>query len=289
MKYIAVFCGSSNPAAPKYKEIAEEIITQLVGAGFGIVYGGTTGGLMKVVANKVLELEGDIVGIVTRNHRPDADLPKKKVITTPNVSIRKDSMISLACGAIILPGGMGTMDELFTLMKYNDEVHRVQDEKTSPLPTVIVNADGFFDGLIQQIGRCYQENLFSHIPLKYTKVTSNVVEVISHVKEFIPQPMTLWLAGINHVIIATTILNDLDRDKTAANYEEFLEKITVCSRETHAKFDVNGADIQRFIAESCNLSRPKRKDTLFPGKPQLTFDETKFSRHFERSLSPALN
>ena len=289
MKFIAVFCGSSNPAAPKYKEIAEEITTRLITEGFSIVYGGTGGGLMKVVADKVFELDGDIVGVVTPSHKPDTRLHKKNVIITPDLDKRKKAMLNIACGAIILPGGRGTMDELFMLMSRNDEADFYPEDKIAPMPTVIVNADGFFDGLIQQFSRCHQEKLLSPAALRCTKVTTKLDEIISHLKEYKPQSLTPWEGVIDHHIVATEILNHLDQGKTAGNYAEFLQMIAERSQRIHAEHEMDKEQIQDFILGSCRLLRPKRKDELFSGKPRLTFDPTRLAKLNHKPASLALH
>jgi len=120
MKRICVFCGSSAGARAEYAQAARLLGSALAARKLGLVYGGTCIGLMEEVANAVLEAGGEAIGVITRQlaQREIADprLTELKVVGTMHE--RKALMSELADGFIALPGGLGTLDELFETLTW---------------------------------------------------------------------------------------------------------------------------------------------------------------------------
>jgi uncharacterized protein (TIGR00730 family) len=114
IKTVAVFCGSNLGFSPSYKQVAQQLGAELVRRDIALVYGGTTKGLMGVIADTVLELGGTVTGIITQSlfdkgqfHR---QLTRHKVCST--MRERKAAMSELSDAFIALPGGFGTFEEL---------------------------------------------------------------------------------------------------------------------------------------------------------------------------------
>jgi hypothetical protein len=115
MERICVFCGSSPGARPEYEAAAVELGRLLASAGLGLVYGGAQVGLMGAIADTVVEAGGEAIGVIPRSlvdkeiaHTGVADL---RVVGSMHE--RKALMVDLADGFVALPGGSGTLDELF--------------------------------------------------------------------------------------------------------------------------------------------------------------------------------
>ena len=120
VRRICVFCGSSPGARPEFGAAAEQLGHALAGAGIGLVYGGASVGLMGRLADSALAAGGEVIGVIPRAlvdqevaHHGLADL---RVVGSMHE--RKALMADLADGFIALPGGMGTLDELFEILTW---------------------------------------------------------------------------------------------------------------------------------------------------------------------------
>jgi len=121
MKRILVFCGSNPGRLPEYIEQASALGRLLAQRGLGVVYGGASIGLMGAVANGALEAGGEVIGVIPRQldelevgHRGLTELH-----TVETMHERKAMMADLADGVIVLPGGPGTLDELFEMFTWS--------------------------------------------------------------------------------------------------------------------------------------------------------------------------
>jgi uncharacterized protein (TIGR00730 family) len=117
MKRVCVFCGSNSGANPAYAQAAAELGRLLAGQGRTLVYGGGNVGLMGVVADAALAAGGKVIGIIPEAMLKwevgHADLTELKVVASMHE--RKAAMADLADGFIALPGGIGTLEELFEI------------------------------------------------------------------------------------------------------------------------------------------------------------------------------
>ncbi len=134
-----VFCGSSTPASPGPGEAADRLVDGLAGAGCRMVYGGARVGLMGRVADRALERGMEVIGVL-----PDFLGGKEllhpgltRVETVPSMHERKARMIELSDFFLVLPGGFGTLDELF-------DVLTLAQLGAHAKPTGIVDVDGFY-------------------------------------------------------------------------------------------------------------------------------------------------
>ena len=148
---VCVFCGSQYGADPAHRRVATQLGQALAGAGIAVIYGGGHVGLMGAVADSAMAAGGQVIGLIpTRllerevGHRAITEL-----ITTPDMFERKRQMIDRADAFVILPGGLGTLDELLDVVTlrqlgYHDK------------PIILVNLGGYWDpviALVDQIVR----------------------------------------------------------------------------------------------------------------------------------------
>lgn len=143
---VCIFCGTAAGDRPQYAEHASRVVRLLVQKGCRIVYGGGKLGLMGVVAEAALAAGGYVVGIAPKllvekevMHRGLSELHLVETIHE-----RKVMMTGLADAFLVLPGGYGTMDELF-------EVLTLQQLGIHKKPCGLLNIDRFFDGLVSYL------------------------------------------------------------------------------------------------------------------------------------------
>jgi hypothetical protein len=149
---IAVFCGSKSGTSPVFVTHAQELGALLALRGKTMVYGGGSVGLMGAVADAVMHGGGQVIGVITellltweQQHTGISDL---RVV--PDMHVRKKKMYELSDAAIILPGGNGTLDELFEMLTWN--TLQIHDKKI-----VILNSGGYYQHLIAHMHQMQAE------------------------------------------------------------------------------------------------------------------------------------
>ncbi|MGB7407635.1 MAG: TIGR00730 family Rossman fold protein [Pontixanthobacter sp.] len=143
MKRLAVYCGSATPADPRYMELAREVGATLAQRGIGVVYGGGRLGLMGAVASGALEAGGEVIGVIPEALAGSevANTDCTELHTVPGMHERKKAFTDLSDGFVTIPGGVGTMDELWEAMSWAQLGYHTN-------PVGLLNAFGFYDDLI---------------------------------------------------------------------------------------------------------------------------------------------
>jgi len=143
MKRLAVYCGSASPADPRYIELAEDVGTALAQRGIGVVYGGGRLGLMGAVARGAKAAGGEVIGIIPESlvRAEVANHDCDELIAVSGMHERKQKFTDLSDGFVTLPGGVGTMDELWEAMSWAQLGYHSD-------PVGLLNAFGFYDHLI---------------------------------------------------------------------------------------------------------------------------------------------
>jgi uncharacterized protein (TIGR00730 family) len=143
VKRLAIYCGSATPADTIYVAAARTVGTELARRGIGVVYGGGRLGLMGAVADAALDAGGEVIGIIPQA-LVDAEVAHHGCTELRIVSgmhERKALFTDLSDGFITLPGGVGTMDELWEAVSWSQLGYH---EK----PVGLLNVGGFYDALI---------------------------------------------------------------------------------------------------------------------------------------------
>jgi uncharacterized protein (TIGR00730 family) len=139
---VAVFLGSSVGSRPEYAAAAADFGTSLAQAGVGIVYGGASVGMMGAMANAALAAGGEVIGVIPGGlfaaEIPHPGLTRMEIVGTMHE--RKALMADLADGFAALPGGLGTLDELFEILTW-------QQIGIHAKPVALIDVDGFWDPL----------------------------------------------------------------------------------------------------------------------------------------------
>lgn len=142
-RHIALFCGAKTGSDPAFATLAAEVGHGLAQRGWTLVYGGGGVGLMRVVADAVLAGGGEVIGVI-----PDLLMQREvghtgvtRLEIVPDMAVRKTRMIELADGFLTLPGGFGTLDELF-------EVVTLRQLGQHGKPIVLADPTGYWQPLL---------------------------------------------------------------------------------------------------------------------------------------------
>lgn len=143
MKRLAVYCGSASPADPRYVALAESVGRTLARRGIGVVYGGGKLGLMGALAEGALAEGGEVIGVIPQA-LVDCELANPactELQVVNDMHARKLAFTQLSDGFLTLPGGVGTMDELWEAVSWAQLGYHAK-------PVGLLNAFGFFDHLL---------------------------------------------------------------------------------------------------------------------------------------------
>ncbi len=168
IKRLAIFCGSQTGKNELYVRDAKRLAQIIADKHVELIFGGGKNGLMGVIADAVMEKGGIVRGVIPKalvewesQHTNISEL-----LVVEDMHVRKRKLFELCDGAIILPGGFGTLDELFEILTWNQL--SIHDKKV-----FIFNAHGFYDHLIQHLNRLSAEGfLYGKLEEKFTVVNS---------------------------------------------------------------------------------------------------------------------
>jgi uncharacterized protein (TIGR00730 family) len=148
MAAVCVFCGSSRTLEPAYLELAAEAGRRLAERGHTVVSGGGRVGMMGTLASGARAAGGHTVGVIPEPMIPweIADTEADELLTTVDMASRKTLMVEKADAFLVLPGGLGTLDELF-------EVWTLGALALHDKPVVLLDHDGFYAGLLEWLAR----------------------------------------------------------------------------------------------------------------------------------------
>lgn len=173
MKRLAVYCGSSMGTDPAFAETARDLGQEMAARGIGLVYGGGRLGLMGVVADAVLEAGGEVHGVIPQAlvslevaHR---GLTELHLVNTMHE--RKALMTELTDAFVAIPGGIGTLDELFEAWSWNALGYHAK-------PFALLNVHGFWDGMITFLDQVRDNGFMSPARRGQLLVADGIGEVI---------------------------------------------------------------------------------------------------------------
>ncbi len=188
MKKVAVFCGASAGSDLVYREAAIELGTYLAKRQLTLVYGGGNVGLMGIVADAALAAGGEVIGVIP-------DFLKKwevghegitELIVTENMHQRKAYMAELADAFITLPGGFGSMDELFEILTWKQlQIHKK--------PVGLLNINGFYDPLIAMMDRMVEAGFLRDSNRDLLLISESLEELMALMQTHEPIVAEKWV------------------------------------------------------------------------------------------------
>jgi uncharacterized protein (TIGR00730 family) len=152
MKSIAVYCGANFGTNPVYAEAARQLGRAMAERNISLVYGGGNVGLMGVIADEVMQRGGDVTGVIPQAlvEREVGHTGLSRQFIVKDMHERKAMMASLADGFIAMPGGMGTLEELFEMLTWSQlGIHAK--------PIGVLNVQGFYDKLLGFVAHLQEE------------------------------------------------------------------------------------------------------------------------------------
>lgn len=179
MHSIVVYCASSLGVNPIYNEVAAELGEKMAANNIRLIYGGGGFGLMGNVANAILQNGGEVTGVIP-NFLADLEVAHQTLTELHFVETmheRKFKMVQLAKGVIALPGGYGTMDELFEILAW-------RQLKLYDGPVAIINTNGFYDLMLQQLDRMVADGFLRPENRSLLLVADTVDEALKQISEF---------------------------------------------------------------------------------------------------------
>lgn len=183
MRSICVYCGSANLAAKEYFQAALQVGRTLARRGLRLIYGGGKTGLMGAVADGVLEMGGQVTGVIVENmNTPElAHTGLTLLEVEPTIHLRKARMYALADGYIALPGGYGTLDELFETLTWAQigEHHN---------PVGLLNVNGYYDLLLEMLDRATSERFIFPEHRRALLCSADPDELLDKMEAFQPSP-----------------------------------------------------------------------------------------------------
>ena len=189
MPRICVFCGSSSGQDPIYREAASATGLALVRAGWGLVYGGGSVGLMGVVADSVMAAGGDVIGVIPERLavKELLHVRVRDMRVVPTMHARKALMAELSAAFIALPGGYGTLEELFEVITWAQlGIHSK--------PIGILNTHGYFDALLEFIERSITDEFIKPEHRGFYVVSRNPDELLERLKNHVMPAAPKWIS-----------------------------------------------------------------------------------------------
>ena len=188
-KAVSVFCGSSAGNDERFLEDARSLGSYLAEHKITLIYGGARVGLMGVVADAVLEGGGLVTGVLPDfiTNREIAHQELTEMITVSSMHERESVMHERSDAAIVLPGGYGTMDEMFELLTWGQLGLHAK-------PVGILNSGGFYDGLISFIDQMVTKSLLRIHHRKMLQVSGDIPELFDLLQSYDAPAKAKWIS-----------------------------------------------------------------------------------------------
>ena len=191
MKRVCLFCGSNLGNNNVYKNAAVELGKELAKNDFDLVFGGANVGLMRVVATEMLQNGRNVTGVITdflaKKHLTHPDITE--LITVETMHQRKAKMTELADAFVVLPGGYGTLEELFEILTGGQLSFHNK-------PVAIINVNGYYDFLQKQIERMVSEKMLLEPHAGIANFVSTPQQAVDVLKKFEYPVVEKWIDDI---------------------------------------------------------------------------------------------
>ncbi len=181
MRRVCVFCGSRPGARPEYAAAARALGEAIAAGGAGLVYGGASVGVMREVADAVLAEGGEVIGVIPRAlvDREVAHHGLSELRVVDSMHTRKAMMADLADGFVALPGGFGTLDELFEILTWAQlGIHRK--------PVGLVDTRGFWRPLVAMVEHMIREGFIPEDQLALMLVGEEPAPLLERMRAWSP-------------------------------------------------------------------------------------------------------
>lgn len=185
---LCVYCGSNLGRQTLYADSARALAAVLVERGIRLVYGGASVGIMGVIADAVLAAGGEVVGVIPESleRREIAHPGLTRLHVTRSMHDRKALMAELSDGFIALPGGIGTLEEIFEIWTWAQlGYHRK--------PCGLLNIGGYYDGLVEFLDHAVAEQLLKPLVRSMLFVESDPLALLDGFAGYQPPTVATWV------------------------------------------------------------------------------------------------
>lgn len=188
LRRICVFCASSFGARPEFLDATHALADTLVDRGITLVYGGAAVGLMGALADAALARGGEVIGILPQVlvDREIAHQGLSELHIVDSMAERKLLMATLSDGFVSLPGGLGTLEELFEMVVHS-QLH-LHDK-----PSGLLNVDGFYDHLVAFLHHAVTEEVLKPANLDLLLVDTDAGALLDRMAAFTPSSTHKWI------------------------------------------------------------------------------------------------
>ena len=188
MKKVCVYCASSDGNDPAFGIAAENLAAALVSRNLGLVYGGASVGIMGTLANAVMDRGGEVIGIIPqallRREIGNHHLTELQIVDSMHE--RKAAMADQADAFIALPGGMGTLEELFEILTWAQLGFHHK-------PIGLLNVNGYYDHLAAFLGHSVDKGLLKPEHRNLLQVSASADDLLGRVADWKSPPLETWL------------------------------------------------------------------------------------------------
>jgi len=188
MKRITVFCGSSAGKNEKYREHAYQLGKTLAQKKMGVVYGGAKIGLMGAVADGALSEKGEVIGVIPDflQTKEVAHTKLSEMIVVKSMHERKLKMHDLANGFIALPGGFGTMEELFEILTWGQlGLHQK--------PVGLLNMEDFYQPLLDMLFKMTEQDFLKNINREMLLSDDDIHNLLNKMENYQAPATPKWI------------------------------------------------------------------------------------------------
>lgn len=192
MQRICVYCGANPGNDPAFQAAAQELAQELAQRGLGLVYGGASVGLMGILADTMLAAGGEVIGVIPRVlvDREVAHPGLTELHQVDSMHQRKATMAELADGFIALPGGFGTLEELFEMLTWGQlGLHRK--------PCGLLNINGYYQGLVDFLDHAVAAGLLMEDNRRMLLQSEQPSQLLDRFQDYQPPSLEPWLAPEN--------------------------------------------------------------------------------------------
>ena len=188
MRSICVYCGSNSGSKPVYSERAMRLGERIAREGLQLVYGGGNVGLMGVVADAVLQAGGEVVGVIPEQlvNWEVAHKGLTRLEVVGSMHERKMRMFDLADAFVALPGGFGTLDEMFEMLTWRQL--GIGDK-----PCAFLDVDGFYQPLVAMIDHMVQERFLHAAQRADLWHGEDIDAMFAWMRDYAPASASKWL------------------------------------------------------------------------------------------------
>ena len=187
MKNISIFCGAHEGKNPEYAKAAKSVAELIAKKGINVVFGGGNVGLMKIISDTAIDNGVEVLGISLKSlHELELANPRlNDIVVSETLLDRKDEFMSRSDAFIVLPGGVGSLDELAEIMASN-QLGIINK------PVGILNTEGYYDHLLEWFNKAVNEGFISSENLKELLVSDSPEELVELITTHKKPPDESW-------------------------------------------------------------------------------------------------